>query len=395
MQQDVCSTDISKGTLPVRTSSNSNNGSLYLLRSLAFSSLIGMCAVAASGQQISSVSRPTVALPDAPGRETSPEQAPEPQNTASISGTVLDIGERLVPGARVTLTTEGRSGEQVIVSDGEGHFVFDGLPAGTFRFTITSPGLETFVSSDIQLRAGEKHEVPEIALPVGAATESVQVVVTQDELAEEQVKAEVKQRVFGVFPNFYTSFIWNAAPLKPRQKFELALRSATDPVTFGLIGVVAGAEQWRNRFPGYGDGAEGFGKRYGAAYADAVVGRMIGSAILPSLLHQDPRYFYKGSGSVRSRALYAMSASFICKRDGGGWEPNYSHILGTFASGGIANLYHPSDDRGAGLTVSTAAIGLVGGSAVNLIREFLLRGVTSHVPDYEQGETWKHAERFR
>lgn len=374
----------------MRTSSKTIRGGLHLLRSLVFSSLIGIWPGDAPAQEMTSVSDPRAALPDAPGRGLGlvdgTIQSPEPQNTASIGGTVLDIGERLVPGARVTLTAEGRSGEQVIVSDSEGHFIFAGLTPGIYRFTITSPGLETFVSSEIQLHPGEKHEVPQIALPVAATSTDVQVVVTQDELAEEQIKAEVTQRVFGVFPNFYTSFIWNAAPLSRKQKFELALRSTTDPVTFGTIALIAGAEQVRNRFPGYGDGPEGFGKRYGAAYADAVVGRMIGGAILPSLLHQDPRYFYKGSGSVRSRAFYAMSASFICKRDRGGWEPNYSHILGTFASGGIANLYHPAGDRGAGLTVSTAAIGLVGGSAVNLIREFLLRGVTSHVPDYEKGK---------
>lgn len=379
-----------KGTLLVRTSSKTISGGLRLLRSLVIISLIGIWPFDAPAQETSLASEPQSTLPNAPGIGAGlldvATQSAEPRNTASISGTVLDIGERLVPGARVTLTVEGRPGEQVIVSDSEGHFTFDGLPSGVFRFTITSPGLETFVSSEIQLRAGEKHEVPQIALPVGAISTAVQVVVTQDELAEEQVKAEIQQRVFGVFPNFYTSFIWDAAPLSRKQKFELAVRSTTDPVIFGTTGIVAGVEQWRNRFPGYGDGPGGFGKRYGAAYADAVVGRMIGSAILPSLLHQDPRYFYKGSGTVRSRALYAISATFICKNDKGGWGPNYSRILGIFASGGIANLYHPAGDRGAGLTFSTATIGLAGGSAVNLIREFLLRGVTSHVPDYEKGK---------
>ena len=380
-----------KGTIPVHTGSKLTTVSLRLVRSLIFtSSLLALWTIASPAQDTARVAMPQPTLPDAPGRGSEPleemTQFPEPQSTASISGTVLDIGERLVPGARVTLTMEGRSGEQVIVSDDEGHFIFERLVPGTFRFTITSPGLETFVSSEIQLHPGEKHEVPKIALPIAATSTDVEVVVTQEQIAEEQVNAELTQRVFGVFPNFYTSFIWDAAPLSRKQKFKLALRSTTDPVTFGVIGIVAGAEQWRNRFPGYGDGFEGFGKRYGAAYANAVVGRMIGSAILPSLLHQDPRYFYKGSGSWRSRALYAMSASFICKRDRGGWEPNYSHILGTFAAGGIANLYHPEEDRGAGLTVSTAAIGLVGGSAVNLVREFLLRGATSHVPDYENGK---------
>ena len=99
-----------------------------------------------------------------------------------------------------------------------------------------------------------------------------------------------------------------------RQKFDLAFHSITDPVEFVGTGIIAGAEQATDTFPGYGQGAEGYAKRYGAAYADDVLGRVIGSAILPSLIHQDPRYFYKGSGSVRSRAFYAMSRAAGYKR---------------------------------------------------------------------------------
>src|SRR4029077_10209307 len=143
----------------------------------------------------------------------------------------------------------------------------------------------------------------------------------------------------------------DAAPLSSKQKFELAWKSTVDPITFGVTGAIAGIEQAENRFSGYGQGAEGYGKRFGASYADLVTSTYIGGAILPSLLKQDPRYFYKGTGGKRSRILYALANSVICKGDNGHWQANYSGILGSLAAGGISNLYYPAKDRnGAGLT---------------------------------------------
>ena len=133
-------------------------------------------------------------------------------------------------------------------------------------------------------------------------------------------------------------------------------------------------------------GSEGYAKRYGAAYADDVLGRVIGSAILPSLIHQDPRYFYKGSGSVRSRAFYAMSRALVTRADGGQTEPNYSRLLGSFAAGGLANLYYPRADRGVGLTLADGLVSIAGHAVDNLIREFFLRSLTPNVPAYEKGK---------
>ncbi len=78
---------------------------------------------------------------------------------------------------------------------------------------------------------------------------------------------------------------------------------------------------------------------------------MIGSAILPSLLHQDPRYFYRGSGSKKSRALYAISGGVICRGDNGRMQPNYSYVLGALPPVESQTLYHPASDRGVGLTI--------------------------------------------
>jgi hypothetical protein len=164
------------------------------------------------------------------------------------------------------------------------------------------------------------------------------------------------------------------------------LHSIADPVEFAGTGVVAGAEQATGTFSGYGQGAEGYAKRYGAAYADDVLGRLIGSAILPSLLHQDPRYFYNGSGSVRSRVYYSVSRALVTRGDDGRTEPNYSRILGSFAAGGLANLYYPRANRGLGLTLGDGLVSIAGHAADNLIREFFLRRLTPNVPGYESGK---------
>jgi len=332
-------------------------------------------------------------LPDAPsslGTAESPAAPAPAQATGSISGTVLDISEAAVAGARVTLAdaSGAPSGvpEQVVTAGPNGEFTFTSLPPGTFKITIVSPGLETFVSNSITLGPGQSHVLPRIALPLATANTSVDVVVTQQELATEQVQAAIKQRTFGIFPNFYTSYIWNAAPLTPKLKFQLALRATTDPVTFLSTGIRAGAEQANNTYPAYGQGAQGYAKRFGAAYANSVTGRFIGGAILPSLLHQDPRYFYRGSGTLGSRALYAITAAFICRGDNGRWQPNYSHVGGNFAASAISNLYYPSSDRGFGLVLRGGLINLGANAGSNLFRELISRQFTSNVPDYEKGK---------
>ena len=328
-------------------------------------------------------------LPNAPSFVLAAAQAQGQQTgTARISGTVLDINGGIVAGATVTLIESGLPpGPGVVVtSDTAGRFLFDKLPAGHFQFTITSPGLETFVSAEISLKPGEIHEVPRVALPIASANIDVSVTVTQVELAQEQIRAEEQQRAFGVFPNFYSSYIWNAAPLTKHQKMGLALKSATDPVEFLGASVQAAAQYHFGSYAGYGYGFSGYSKRFAAAYGDGAFARVIGSGILPAVLHQDPRYFYKGSGTKKSRALYAITRAFITRGDNGKPEPNYSHIGGAFLGGAISNAYHPHADRGIGLTITNGFIDTAGNAVNNLIREFILRDITPNVPDYATGQ---------
>jgi hypothetical protein len=191
--------------------------------------------------------------------------------------------------------------------------------------------------------------VPEIRLPVATVVTEVRVGagLTPLEQAQDQVKEQEKQRVFGFIPPFYVSYVPDAVPLAPRQKFQLAWKSTIDPFTFVGVGTLAGVQQATNAFAGYGQGAQGYAKRFSAAYVNVVAGTFIGSAILTSLLKQDPRYFYKGAGSTRSRFLYALASPLVCKGNNKRWQANYSAILGSFATGGISYLYYPKSDRDA------------------------------------------------
>lgn len=298
--------------------------------------------------------------------------------SGSISGTVVDQTGAVIAGADVQFARSGeqQSIEQDVRSGGDGQFSFTNIAPGPFRLTITSAGFETGTSAGI-LHPGEIDVIPQIALAVATNVSEIQVGLPQTEVAEEEVKLEEKQRVLGVLPNFYVSYVPNAAPLDAKQKFNLAWKTVIDPFTFVFVAGAAGVEQAQNHFVGYGQGTEGYAKRFGAGYADTVSGTFIGSAVLPILLKQDPRYFYKGKGSTSSRILYAIASSFVCKGDDRRWQPNYSNVLGSIAAGGISNLYYPSQDRsGAGLTFENAGIGLVQSAVANLFQEFFIRKLT-------------------
>ena len=304
------------------------------------------------------------------------QQTADPPARGNISGTVYDQSGAVVGGARVRLTPQDPALSVEVLSGGDGQFSFPTVEPGPFQLTITAAGFATLVTSGV-LHPGEIYTVPKISLVVATDVTDVQVELTQTEVAEEQIHVEEKQRVLGIIPNFYVSYLPNPAPLTSRQKFELAWKTSVDPINFLITGVVAGVQQADDDFDGYGQGAAGYAKRYGASYADGLAGTFIGAAILPSLLKQDPRYFYKGTGSWHSRALYAMANAVICKGDNGRWETNYSNIIGSLAAVGISNLYYPARDReGAELTIDNGLIGIGATAAGNLFQEFLIRKLT-------------------
>jgi Carboxypeptidase regulatory-like domain len=313
-------------------------------------------------------------LPNAPEVQTS-----DAQSGRIISGTVTDINDAEVTGALITLSRKDSRSERTLATDASGFFSFGDAEAGTYIVTVAAVGFATWVSPEFELRDGESYIVPRIVLRVAVATTNVDVVFTQHDVAEEQMKIQEGQRVLGVFPNFYVSYTWDAAPLTAGQKFRLALRNEIDPVTFVGAAFQAGVEQWQNDYRDYGQGAEGYFIRFGAAYGDGFTSTMIAGAILPSILHQDPRYYYKGIGTVRSRTLYAISTVFKCKGDDGQWQPNYSNIFGNLAAAGISNAYYPAANRGAQLTIDNTLLGFASQAVGNLFQEFLIKKISTGV----------------
>ncbi len=308
------------------------------------------------------------------------------EGTAQVNGVVSDAQGNGLSNAEITLTSPGKLGrERKTAAASDGSFIIAGLPAGKFRLVVTATGFGAYTSSEFLVKPGETVQAPKIALNV-TTTSSVIVFANADQIAEAQVEGQEKQRVFGVFQNFYTSYIWKAEPMSAKQKYKLAFHTIVDPTTFVVLAGVAGAEQYNGTYPGYGPGIGGYGKRYGAALADSVSGRIIGSAILPSLFHQDPRYFYQGSGGIRSRTWHALSSALIARGDNGKLQPNYSHLLGNLAAGGIANAYHPESSRGLGLTFQTLAITTGANAIGNLFREFVLRSLEPSVPGFANGK---------
>lgn len=316
--------------------------------------------------------------------QSASDSADQAQLSGSISGTIVDSTQAVIAGAHIKLTRDENTPVQETTSGGDGKFAFTNQPPGPFKLEITASGFAAQTSSG-NLQAGENRSFPSISLAIAKAdTEVLVSPATNVEVAEEQIKVEEQQRVLKVIPNFYVSYVPNAAPLIARQKFQLAWKTVIDPVGFIVIGAVAGVQQSQNNFPGYGQGAQGYAKRYAASYGDLLSGTLIGSAILPSLLKQDPRYFYKGTGSKRSRILYALANAVICKGDNGHWQTNYSSILGSLAAGGLSNLYYPAEDRnGARLTFENGAIGIGTTAALNLMEEFVVRKFTPKNTDTE------------
>jgi Carboxypeptidase regulatory-like domain len=313
---------------------------------------------------------------DSEGTGSAHGQQNAQQQLGSISGKVVDQSGANVAGAVVRLTREAQSSGPEVTSNEDGLFAFTNVAPGPFQLTISSPGLASQEFSGT-VQSGEAYVTPLILLVIPAQVTEVHVGFPPEEVADLQVKEQEKQRVFGLIPNFYVSYEPNAAPLTVKHKFELAWKSASDPITLLGVGVLAGIDQAGDRWGGYGQGAQGYAKRYGATYANVFSATFIGGAVMPSVLRQDPRYFYKGTGSRRSRILHAVASSVICKGDNGRWQPNYSNVIGSFAGAGLEVLYLPANDRrGSGFVVSSALIRLGETSLAGVLQEFVFSKVT-------------------
>jgi hypothetical protein len=293
-------------------------------------------------------------------------------NPANLMGTVMDTNGNTVPNATVSLVGLNGADRSTFETTENGFFQFSRLrPEIPYQIKIAAEGFAEWMSSAITLQPGQFKIVADIRLRIRIEQTAVQVTYDPAEAATEQFKIQETQRVWGILPNFYVSYDGNAEPLTAKRKFELALRVSADPVTVAGVAFVSGAKQASNS-PNFGQGASGYGERFGAVAADGFTDIMIGGAILPTLLHQDPRYFYQGAGTTGSRIRHAMLSPFWARFDNGRWGPNYSSLGGDLASSGLANLYYPKSNRGVGLVFGNFAIGTVERVGASLAQEFLI-----------------------
>jgi hypothetical protein len=308
-------------------------------------------------------------------------EAPAPQ-TGTIVGTVLDFTGGVVPGATVVLEEQNRKNqdqkneERRVLTEDNGFFKLDGVKPGIpWHLTVGGKGFANWTSNDIILTPSQYFIVIGITLKVASLQTTVNV-VPSDEVALEQLKTEEQQRIAGVIPNFYVAYNKNAEPLTAKMKFHLAAKFLTDPITTTGFALNAAIYQMTG-YPSFGQGAKGYGQRLGATFVGGYTNILVGDGILPSLLHQDPRYFYQGTGTTKYRLMHALSSPFVIRGDDGRRHINFSDLGGDLASGAIANAYYPDKDRGANLVVKSTLIGAGGRMANAVIQEFVLQKLTS------------------
>ncbi len=303
--------------------------------------------------------------PDAPGHQP-----------GSIVGTVTDVLNAPIAGATVVLQGLAESDRHAVATDDRGVFEIHDVPSGTpYLLTIGAEWFADRASPVAILNPGEHRVLPVTKLQLVSVDLAVTVrAKTNEEIATQQVQLALTQRGFGVLPNFFEVFPSNdgsaPAPLTAKLKFRLAFRAATDPVTGAGVVFLTGVGQ-AGGFLHFDGGVEGFGQRFAADYANSFTDIMIGGAVLPALLHQDPRYYYQGSGTKKSRAVHAISSLFVAKGDNGRLQPNYSMLGGDLASAALSNLYYPASNRGARQVLQNFGVEAAIHISVGLLQEFV------------------------
>src|SRR5215467_15401463 len=290
--------------------------------------------------------------------------------TGSILGTVVDTNNDTIPNATVVLQNPVGDPLTVVTKD-DGSFAFhDVTPGIAYPITIAAAGFEEW-SSSVTVEPGQDKALTDITLRIVAAHRAVTVTYSSKEVAAQQLEAEEHQRVLGFIPNIYVTYEPHAEPLTAGMKFHLAYKGLTHPTFFAFEGLWAGVEQ-ASHMTDYRQGARGYGERFGAALVCALSQAFFGNAAPPSLLHQHPRYFYRGSGTKGSRAWHAIIAPFVCQGDNGKTQPNYSQWGGSLISASLSNTYYPDSQRGAGLVFTNFGTSMGLHVALGLAQEFVL-----------------------
>ncbi len=295
--------------------------------------------------------------------------------TGSILGTVVDTSDDPIPGATVVLQEPAGDRLTVVTKDNGGfafHEAKSGIPC---QITVTAEGFAEW-TSPITVEPGQQKTLADVKLRILAVQRAVTVSYSSKEVAGQQLKAEEQQRILRFIPNPYVVYEPHPEPLTTKMKFNLAYKDLIHPVFFVRVGAWAGVQQ-ANDTPKYRQGAQGYGERFGAGLADATTEDLFGNAILPSLLHQDPRYFYQGTGTTWSRARHAILAAFVCKGDNGVSQPNYSTWGGSLIASSLSMTYLPDSNRGPGHVFRNFGIGMSLHVVSSVAQEFFLDKFTS------------------
>ena len=304
------------------------------------------------------------------------------QATGSIQGSVTDSSGAPILGA--VITVEGADGSpHTTVTDGEGAFRISSLTLGNYSVKISAAGMSDWTAPNVAASVTPESNPLRAVLQVAPEVTTVTVGVSTEELAAGQLNRELKQRVLGVIPNYYITYENHPAPLSSKQKLHLGLKTLLDPVTFTAVGITAGIQQKKNSYYQFGQGSEGFGKRFGAAYATAANNLLITSVLADSVLHQDPRYFYSGRGTKAQRAWYAIESAFRAKGDNGKWQPPYAGLIGAIAAAEISETYYPGSRSQYTLLGRSMMFHFAGLVALNVAQELFLKKVTSNTPEVQ------------
>jgi Carboxypeptidase regulatory-like domain len=314
----------------------------------------------------------------AQGTALPPPQNQDKQQTSVsqpgiVKGTITDVNDTPVPDASVALQGSDSSDLRLVTTDENGFFeIRDVQPGRPYQVNIRAEGFSEWDSPPVTLGSGQS-EIVDAKLRIEEVKTAVTVTPeSSDEIATKQVEAQERQRGFLIIPNFYAAYVPNPAPLNAKLKFRLALRVARDPFTFAGVGIVAGIGQ-ATYYPDYPQGAIGYGERLGTSYANSFTDIMLDGAILPSLLHQDPRYFYKGTGTMKARAAHVVYSLIVARGDNGQLQPNYSQLGGDLISAAISNLYYPKPNRGVGLVFRGFATDTAIHLVIRMLDEFVFR----------------------
>lgn len=296
------------------------------------------------------------------------------EKSAIILGKVVDPSEDPIPGATVVL--QAPSGNRLTSTTKEdGTFAFNGAASGAYQISVTANGFADW-SSSVTVEPGQDKTLTDVKLHILAVERALTVSYSSKEIAAQQLKVEEHQRVLGFIPNIYVTYEPHPEPLSAKMKFHLAYKGLSHPTFFAFEALWAGVEQAAHT-PDYRLGVQGYGLRFGANLASGSSEALFGNAILPALLHQDPRYFYRGSGTKGSRAWHAVIAPFVCQGDNGKSQPNYSQWGGSLISAALSNTYYPSSNRGAGLVARNFGTSMGLHVVLGLAQEFILGKFTS------------------